>query len=185
MAAGDEEGGGGADGSAVSLDESAATKSRWRIRPYGPLREHQLLPRLARGGKLFFGRLETWKLLLTSRGCKKGLFFERVLLSTPRRHLRSCSQLGGEGTSARSEGRETRDLLRAELEVEDVEVLLVRVRVRGRGLGLGSVVSGQGGGVVAVCGSVVSVRVRVGVRVRVRVRCRGAPRSASGSWSAW
>ena len=75
MAAGDEEGGGGADGSAVSLDESAATKSRWRIRPYGPLREHQLLPRLARGGKLFFwafGNLEVT--FNPTRGCKTGLF---------------------------------------------------------------------------------------------------------------
>ena len=51
----------------------------------------------------------------------------------------------GGNERARSEGRETRDLLRAELEVEDVEVLLVRVRVRGRGLrlGSGSVVRGK------------------------------------------
>jgi len=40
--------------------------------------------------------------------------------------------LEGEGPSECSEGGEACDLLRAELEVEDVEVLLVRVRVGAR-----------------------------------------------------
>ena len=58
LVADDEEGGGGADVAlTVSVDESAATKSRWRIGPHGPLRAQQVdqLARALPGREEVFG----------------------------------------------------------------------------------------------------------------------------------